>query len=71
MKKPTQKEQILEILNNGDTLTVKDALARIGCYALSQRVGELIKEGHPIKSRPYKVNKHTTVSEYYIERNKG
>jgi len=70
MKKP-QKEMILEILGRGETLTVLTALRRIGCYALSQRVGELAREGHPIKSRWWSFTtdwgEAKQIKEYYME----
>ena len=67
----TQKEQILKLLNRGENLTVLTALRRVGCFALSQRVGELIREGHPIKSKWYKYTtdfgEKKQIKEYYIE----
>ena len=42
----TQCEAILEALRRGERLTVGDALTRYGCYALSQRIGEL-RDRHP------------------------
>ena len=67
----TQKEQILKLLNRGESLTVLTALRRAGCFALSQRVGELIREGHPIKSKWYKYTtdfgEKKQIKEYYIE----
>ena len=51
---PTQHEMILAALKAGDRLTVLDALRRFDIYALSQRIGELKKEGHDIKSETYK-----------------
>ena len=53
MSKPTQCDQILAALEGGCTLTVLDALRDFGCYALSQRCGELKKKGHDIKSEPF------------------
>lgn len=41
----TQKDAILAYLTTGASLTVLDALTRFGCYALSQRIGELEREG--------------------------
>lgn len=43
-----QKEQILEHLKKGGSLTVAEALSQYGIYALSQRVGELKREGYQI-----------------------
>ncbi|WP_078255074.1 helix-turn-helix domain-containing protein [Moraxella pluranimalium] len=43
------KAEILKILMAGQTLTRKDAVQLFDCYNLSQRVGELIRMGYPIK----------------------
>lgn len=44
----TQHESILNYLRSGKSLTVTTALAELGVYALSQRVGDLRREGHDI-----------------------
>ncbi len=66
-----QKEQILSILRRGESLTVLTALRRVGVYALSQRVGELCKEGEPIRSRWFEYvtdfGEKKRIKEYYIE----
>ena len=46
----TQREQILDWLSQGHTLTPVEALHRFGCLALSQRCGELKRLGHPIQA---------------------
>ena len=72
---PTQHEMILAALKAGDRLTVLEALQRFDVYALSQRIGELKKMGHDIKSKPYNwtteygVNK--TRSVYWMEPEKS
>ena len=67
-----QKEQILNILRRGESLTVLSALRRVGVYALSQRIGELIAEGHPIKSKWYKYTtdfgEKKQIKEYYMDK---
>ena len=67
-----QKEQILNILQRGESLTVLSALRRVGAYALSQRIGELIAEGHPIKSKWYKYTtdfgEKKQIKEYYMDK---
>ena len=74
MKKLTQKDMILTALKRGETLTVLDALRRFGVYALSQRIGELKRDGHPIKSAPHswttEFGEHKTISKYWIETEK-
>lgn len=59
------KGEILKILMAGQTLTRKDAVQLFDCYNLSQRVGELIRMGYPIKK--YKPNTPTAYSTYWIE----
>ena len=45
----TQCDRIADWLASGRTLTVAEALTQLGVYALSQRVGELKREGVPIE----------------------
>jgi hypothetical protein len=44
----TQCERILAILQAGNTLTPLTALDTVGCMALSQRIGNLRRDGHSI-----------------------
>jgi len=44
----TQVEMLKNWFDAGQSLTVLEALQRFGCYALSQRVGELRREGYPV-----------------------
>jgi hypothetical protein len=53
--------------NQGKRLTVAIALSEHGCYALSQRVGELKRMGWPIKSRMIVTTGGARVSEYFME----
>ena len=47
----TQKARILRMLENaGGEWVTGVALNTSGIYAYSQRVGELVREGHPIES---------------------
>ena len=52
----SQCELVLTHLKAGGSLTVAEALSRFGCYALSQRIGELKRAGHPIRSEMVKLN---------------
>jgi hypothetical protein len=52
-----QCELLLAAFNRGESLTVGEALMRYGVYALSQRVGEIEKEGHLIEHEMVKVGK--------------
>ena len=46
----TQCDKLLAHFASGGTLTVAEALSQFGIYALSQRVGELKREGVPIEA---------------------
>lgn len=43
----TQRKMILTHLQSGRTLSVAQALTQYGIYALSQRIGELKRNGFP------------------------
>lgn len=63
----TQKELILEHLRCGYSLTVAEALSQYGIYALSQRVGELKREGYPISSELVEVKEGCRVAQYRLQ----
>lgn len=44
----TQRKRILEYLSKGFTMTGIDGLAQAGTMKLATRIGELIRQGHPI-----------------------
>jgi hypothetical protein len=44
----TQRKRILEYLSRGFTMTGIDGLAQAGTMKLATRIGELIRQGHPI-----------------------
>ena len=60
----SQCEAIYEHLLGGGTLTVAEALSKFGCYALSQRIGELKKDGVPIQSEMVKLPSGKRVAQY-------
>lgn len=62
----TQHYEILMYLEKGGRLTVAKALTELGVYALSQRCGELRKQGWPIQSRTIETNGGARVSEYFL-----
>lgn len=62
----TQHYEILMYLKNGGRLTVGKALAELNVYALSQRIGELKKQGWPIQSRTVETGGGARVSEYFL-----
>lgn len=63
----TQCRELLEAMKNGKRLTVAVALSEHGCYALSQRVGELKRMGWPILSRTITTAGGARISEYWME----
>lgn len=66
----SQKERIREHLQRGGRLTPLQALQRFGCMTLSQRVGELKREGYRIGSWMRLVrtkNGHKRVAEYWMQ----
>lgn len=62
----SQKEEILDYLKQGKRLTVLKAIKKFGCYALSQRIGELKEAGHPIRSKMIEVESGKRVAEYTL-----
>lgn len=46
----TQRDRILEHLKRGDSITPLAALELYGCFALSQRIGELKRLGYEIET---------------------
>jgi hypothetical protein len=62
----TQCYTLLAAMKNGERLTVAKALSQYGCYALSQRVGELKKLGWPILSRTVTTAGGARIKEYWL-----
>ena len=65
-KPGTQCAKLLTAMRGGARLTVAGALSAHGCYALSQRVGELKRFGWPILSRTIETAGGAHVSEYRL-----
>jgi hypothetical protein len=65
-KPKTQHEMIIDHFQRGGRLTVATALALYGIYALSQRCGELARDGWPIESRTVR-NEKKKYSEYWMQ----
>lgn len=63
--KRTQLEILQEAFDRGERLTVLTAIANYGIYALSQRCGELAREGYPIDSKTIALPSGKHVSEYF------
>ena len=66
----SQCHDLLEHFKQGGTLTVAEALSRFGVYALSQRCGELRKEGHDIRDEWVKSN-GKKFKRYYLAMEQG
>ena len=63
----TQRGTLLRALQRGERLTPAEAFSRYGCMSLSQRMGELRRNGWPIKSESVQVGPRTYVSRYWME----
>jgi hypothetical protein len=59
-----QTDAILAHLKAGGTLTVSEALTSLGCYALSQRIGDLKREGHPINAEMVRLANGKRIARY-------
>jgi len=67
----SQRNQILNHLQSGQSLTSKEAQDLFGCFRLSARVHELIGLGHAVESRRKQVwTRHgqTLIAEYSLRR---
>jgi len=52
----TQNHQILNYLNQGNTLTPIEALKMFGCFRLASRVNDLRSSGYDIISEPVEID---------------
>ena len=62
----SQHATLLAALRRGECLTVADALSKYGCYALSQRMGELRRTHPEIEVEMVKVASGKRVARYFI-----
>ena len=60
----SQKQQVLEWLQKGWTLTPYQALRKFHSLRLGAIIFELRKEGYNITTMPFQVDKHTIVAKY-------
>lgn len=66
---PTQGSQAYELLTSmfdGRKFTVLDAISEKGCYALSQRAGDLVRSGWPVKAEWKTLSNGKRVKEYSL-----
>ena len=70
-KHPSQLDQILAALENGDSLTALDALEDYSCSRLASRITDLKRKGYPVASRMVtrrnRYGRLCRVAEYYME----
>jgi hypothetical protein len=62
----TQCGVLLRAFQRGERLTVAEALSRYGCFALSQRCGDLRRNGWPIKSEMVEIRPGTRIARYWL-----
>ncbi len=67
-KPESQCGKLLAAFRRGERLTVAEALSKYGIYALSQRAGELRRDGWPIKSEPFTTPSGARVAIYSMEK---
>ena len=63
----TQCGVLLRAFKRGESLTVAEALTRYGVFALSQRCGDLRRNGWPVKSEFVTLPSGATVKRYWME----
>ena len=63
----TQTQTLLNALQQGERLTVLTALSKYGCYALSQRMGDLKRQGVDVQSRMVTTQSGKHVAEYWLD----
>ena len=64
----SQKQVILSALAEGQRLTPLNALIRFHTLALSQRIGELRREGHLILDEWTKLENNKRIKTYWMPR---
>lgn len=62
-----QCHTLLLAMQRGERLTVAEALSAYGCFALSQRCGELRRMGWPVLSEWFKTPGGANVKRYFME----
>lgn len=54
----TQCQKILELLQNGGSITTLEALNKFGCFRLASRINDLTKQGY-VFDRQWETNAQT------------
>lgn len=65
----TQLKTLLQALQRGEKLTVAQALTQYGCYALSQRMGDLKRMGWPVLTETITTKSGKRIAEYRMGAN--
>jgi hypothetical protein len=62
-----QRDILLQALRNGERLTVMSAMNDYGVYALSQRIGDIIRAGHKVEKGWHETPNGKRVRVYWME----
>ena len=62
----SQAKTLLAALKRGEKLTVLTALKKYNTFALSQRMGDLIRAGHRIKPEMIKLRNGKRIARYSL-----
>jgi hypothetical protein len=62
-----QRDILLQALRNGERLTVMSAMNDYGVYALSQRIGDIIRAGHKVEKDWHETPNGKRVRVYWME----
>lgn len=63
----SQRNEILEALKQGETLTPLDALQRFGCFRLAARISDLKADGYQIETIIECTNTGKRIAHYRME----
>jgi hypothetical protein len=61
-----QRQEILDFLTTGHSLTSLEALEKFGCLRLASRISELRKLGHKIPKEMVTTENGACVARYYL-----
>ena len=64
----SQRLEIQRHLAAGHSITPLVALRKFGCLSLSQRIGQIKRDGFPVVTKLVKVGPNKRVAEYRIKR---
>ena len=68
---PTQEKRVLDYIEANGSITLMDAISKIGVLSLSSRISSLKKQGYPIVGKMVKVSNRwgetCTIKRYYMQ----